>query len=305
MIDDVTTSDPLFVARLTAGRATRPEADTATEANSPATVNPDAATGVGAAARVATAPLPDTVSAPTKGLSGRCTCSDAEVTLTDPVPETVPERTTDPPPATDSAFAPVVSAPVNESVEPAATETVVASASATGAATTWLPAFRTWKRPDGYTSVDIQSDEIGRRSAVDLTLGHVFRNCPLAKGLGGEPVFQCDFRAYTPNRMMIAVVLVHRPSFGTVRPTLSCFRNTPGDVDPAVAVSVPQLPVREEVRMTGVGKLAWHTPDLAGHDLIVQSAFDELGWNPAEFDTLHLRIEYPALHSVSRMQFPV
>jgi hypothetical protein len=39
-------------------------------------------------------------------------------------------------------------------------------------------------------------------------------------------------------------------------------------------------------------------------DEMVQSAFDEIGWNPADFDVCRLRIEYPVLHSVARMQFP-
>jgi hypothetical protein len=168
-----------------------------------------------------------------------------------------------------------------------------------------IPLFKTWQRPDGYVAVDVQSEEIGRRSAINLTFGSIFRNCPLATGIGGQPYYHQDGRLYTPAKKLVSYILVHRPSFGVISPSLQVFRISPGDENQAVAQCAPQIPVRERVQMTGQGKKAWQSPDLPEYGQIVQSAFDELGWNPAEFDTYCVSIDYPVLHSVVRIQFPI
>ena len=168
-----------------------------------------------------------------------------------------------------------------------------------------IPTFRTWQRPDGYYAVDVLSDEIGHRSAVSLTFGNIFRNCPLAAGLHGEPTYHTDMRLIAPARLALCYLLVHRPSLGQVSPTLHTFRSSPGDENPRVALSVQQINTREQIIHRGIGPKAWHSPDLNSHENMVQSALDELGWNPAEFDTYSLRIEYPILHSVIRIQFPL
>jgi hypothetical protein len=168
-----------------------------------------------------------------------------------------------------------------------------------------IPAFRTWLRPDGYTAVDVQSREIGRQHAISLTVGQIYRNCPLAKGINSEPIYQADMRLATPSRVLVSTNLVHRPTLGKVNPELLVFRQTPGDDNIAVAQSAPQVPTRDEIKFLGTGPSAWATPDIDGHDAMVQVAFDEVGWNPAEFDVYRVRIEYPVLHTVVRMQFPV
>jgi hypothetical protein len=168
-----------------------------------------------------------------------------------------------------------------------------------------IPTFKTWQRPDGYYAVDVQSDEIGHRSAVSLTFGHIFRNCPLASGLHGEPTYHADMRLIAPARLAICFLLLHKPTLGKATTSLHTFRSSPGDENPAVALSVQQINTRESITYQGIGRKAWHSPDLESHPDMVQSAMDELGWNPAEFDTYCIRIEYPILHSVIRIQFPL
>jgi hypothetical protein len=168
-----------------------------------------------------------------------------------------------------------------------------------------IPRFVERSRPDGYTAVELDSTEIGRQSDVTLTMGQVFRRCPLARGLAGEPTYHTDVVLRTPIRLIVSHLLLHRPTFGSVSPTLHCFRSTQGDEDPAIALSAPQLPSREEVQFLGAGRLAWHSPDVEGHDDMIQLAFDELGWDPSEFDTYRVVVEYPVLSSVIRMHFPV
>lgn len=168
-----------------------------------------------------------------------------------------------------------------------------------------IPVFRTWLRPDGYTAVDVQSREIGRQHAISLTVGGIYRSCPLAKGLKDEPFYQYDMRLVTPARVLVSMVLVHRPSMGRVTPELMVFRQTPGDDKLVVALSSAQVPTRDEIKFLGSGPAAWATPDINAHDAMVQTAFDEVGWNPAEFDVYRVRIEYPVLNSVVRIQFPV
>jgi hypothetical protein len=166
-----------------------------------------------------------------------------------------------------------------------------------------IPALKTRLRPDGWTAVDMQSAEVGRQSSISLTFGQIFRRCPFARSISGEPLYQNDIRFTTPFGLLISYMLVHRPSFGQVKPRLQVFRQTPGDEDEAVALSAPQVPTREQIVHVGSGRAAWRNADIVGYDDMVQAAFDEIGWNPAEFDVYRVRIEYPALFSVIRMQF--
>lgn len=168
-----------------------------------------------------------------------------------------------------------------------------------------IPIFKTSVRPDGYTSIDVQSREIGRRSSVSLCVGSVFRNCPFAKDVDGSALYQSDMRLSTPARLLVSYLIVHQPSFGGVRPTLSVFRQTPGDDNAAVALSAMQLSPNCEISYQGRGSDAWSAPELPSHREMVQYAFHELGWNPDEFDVFALRMEYPVLHSVVRLSFPV
>lgn len=168
-----------------------------------------------------------------------------------------------------------------------------------------IPPFKTWKRPDGYMSVDVLSREIGRQGAISLTLGQIYRRCPLARGLEGEPYYHINMRVGTPSALLQNYILIDRRSFGPIKPQVVAFRQTPGDENPAVALSAPQLLTRDEIRFLGTGRSTWNTPDLPRHEEMIQDAFNEIGWNPADFDVYRLRIEYPPLHSVIRVQFPV
>lgn len=168
-----------------------------------------------------------------------------------------------------------------------------------------IPPFRTRKRPDGSNAIDIQSREIGRQHAINLTLGQISRGCPLAKGEADQPYYQTCIRVATPTKLLVQFLLIHRPSFGAVQPELMIYRQTPGDDQIAVAKSAIQLPVRDDVQYLGTGRAVWQIPDVQEHAEMVQSSLDEIGWNPAEFDVFRLRIEYPVLHSAVRTGFPL
>ncbi len=168
-----------------------------------------------------------------------------------------------------------------------------------------IPQFRTWQRPDGFTAVEIASNDIGRQTSVDLTIGGVYRNCPLAKSLDGGPFYQTDLRITSPTRLAVFFLLLHRPSFGAVRPEAFNFRQTFGDSDHAIALSAPQFPVRDSLARLGTGRAAWQMPGIDSHDALIQYSMDELGWNPAEFDVFRIHVEHPVLHSVIRIAFDI
>jgi hypothetical protein len=165
-----------------------------------------------------------------------------------------------------------------------------------------IPAFTTQPRPNGWMGVQVQSTEVGRRSAISLAFGHIFRRCPFASGPNGESLYHADIHLTSPIRLMLSYLLIHRPSFGQVKPSLSIFRSRSGQSH-VEQLSSAELPMQETLRHMGVGKMAWRTPDLEQHHDMVQSAFNEIGWNPAEFDVYRVRIEYPVLHSAVRIAF--
>ena len=154
-----------------------------------------------------------------------------------------------------------------------------------------------------FTTVQVLGDAIGRRSAVNLTFGTVVHGCPLAAGPNGQPQYQVDLRTAFPAELAISDCLVHRPSFGRIKPTLRVFRQTIGDESELVARTATQLPMRETVEFLGSGADAVTTPDVPFYPELIARAFALLGWDAEEFDLYRVRIPYPILHSVIRMQF--
>lgn len=168
-----------------------------------------------------------------------------------------------------------------------------------------LPDFAPCQFIDSKPTVHFHSREIGKQSSLNLTLGVVFPHSPDSKDISGRPLYFQDVRQVTPTRVVLSYLLAHRPSFGRVNPGLMIFRQCVGDENAAVAMSAPQIPVRETVRYLGAGPATWSTSEIDNHAAIIQSAFDRLGWNPVEFDVFRVRVEYPVLHSVLRLSFPI
>lgn len=168
-----------------------------------------------------------------------------------------------------------------------------------------IPPFRTWARPDGYHMVQVSSEDIGRQTSVDLAMGTVSRGCPLAQDLHGRPTYQFSLRVLWPARMAVMTLLIHRPTFGAVRPQARNFRMSVNDHQAGVALSSPQIPLREPVIRLAPGPAGWQEPAVERLDDLIGMALGKLGWNADEFDVFRLRIEYPVLHTVIRLEFPV
>jgi hypothetical protein len=167
-----------------------------------------------------------------------------------------------------------------------------------------LPEFETISADGGWKTVNVRSDGVGRQSAVNLCFGDVSYGVPLTQTSRGQ-IQQYGPWIPFPTRVHLFDCLLHRPSLGDIVPDFMLFRPKPGDSMDQMTAGGLHLPVRERFAKLGSGLDAVQTPDVPRYPAVLETATDALGWNPDEFDTYRLRIEYPALGTQSRIYFDV
>jgi hypothetical protein len=167
-----------------------------------------------------------------------------------------------------------------------------------------LQKFDVIQASDGWSNINVRSDAIGRRSAVNLVFGDASFGIPLATKPDGSPQFQHGGLLTVPTRLKIFTLMVHRPSFGKINPGCMMFRPVPGeDEADNLAAWGFQLPMREQVEMLGHGADAVATPDLPRSPSLIEHACQILSWDAEEFDVYRLRVEYPVLDTIVRVYF--
>jgi len=165
-----------------------------------------------------------------------------------------------------------------------------------------LPEFRMSTDPEGWSTCELAGESIGRFSEMDLAFGTVTRGIESPLDTDGRAWLGSNVLSTTPTGLLVSTLLVHRPSFGRVRPEMLIFANTPGS-DAPQAVRRVALPLRERIAELGPADRLAGSPDEPRLAEMLRTACDRAGWDLAEFDAYRVRVQYPVLHSVLRMFF--
>jgi hypothetical protein len=166
-----------------------------------------------------------------------------------------------------------------------------------------LPKLRTEPGGGGWVHTKLAEEGIGRQSRVNLAFGMGTIGLPVSFDADGRRLFRSGAVFRTPTGLLVMDVLVHRQSFPNIDPEAVAFQSMPGEENPVVAKEAPQLPVHERIAMLGSAHLASDTPDWPDYSKALRYAAEKMKWDLAEFDIFRLRMEYPVIGAVVRLQF--
>jgi hypothetical protein len=168
-----------------------------------------------------------------------------------------------------------------------------------------LPAFRTIEDGDGWVRSELAGRDVGLRSAVRLAFSSVGRGVPLARGVDGRPMWVSSTLITVPTALLSKDIAVHRPSFGEVDPELVVYSSVLGDESPERATRAGRLPEMGKVERLGTGSKVTDSKDIPDYRAFIQAVCRPLKWEPDEFVFFRVRVAYPVLNSVVRLQFCV
>ena len=168
-----------------------------------------------------------------------------------------------------------------------------------------VPTFKTVRTEDGWNYSELAGEELGRRSAVNLTFSGIYRELPFKTNGDGRPMVSVGTLMTIPTEMLIFDLAVHRPTYGQVTPEAVVYGALRGSEPPEGSNQAQQLPIRERVLSLGGGADAVQTPEVAQYPEMFRYVCGILGWDPEEFDVYRLRLAFPVLSSDVKLQFHV
>jgi len=169
-----------------------------------------------------------------------------------------------------------------------------------------VPKLRTVAGGGGWLYTKLATEGIGRQSKVDLAFGVSSSGVPIARDEQGRAFGHGGITVRTPTELLIMDVVVHRPSFGLVKPQLLAYQDLPGGAAASnVSLEAPQLRLREAVLPLGPADQVPTTPEWPNYPELLHLAASALRWDLAEFDVFRLRLQYPVFGSVVCLRFPL
>jgi hypothetical protein len=168
-----------------------------------------------------------------------------------------------------------------------------------------LPRLQTIEEGSGVSRIELAERAVGVSSAVDLVFGTV------TQGVAG-PVkddkphgFHTMAKTDLPAALMVLDVFVHAGDYGRLQPELYVYADPGADDSHERRERSPLLKIRERVEYVGRGLTGTACADLPRYTETVAHLCGGLGWHADEFDVYRLRIEYPLMHTIVRVAFPV
>ncbi len=149
-------------------------------------------------------------------------------------------------------------------------------------------------------------NRLGVSSTVDMFLGCVIRNAvppqpsegpSRRRGVGGEIQMPC--------RTYVLDALTHKDVWAGCSPALAIYDTATRGIcdvnDPDN--DIYRLHLEETIQYLGEGIERFRNPDVPRYLELLQSAFDRLGWDPADFRGHRVRVRYPVYGSQFVMAF--
>lgn len=167
-----------------------------------------------------------------------------------------------------------------------------------------VPALKTEVGGKGWLYTRLATKGIGRTSAIDLAFGTEWRNSPmLVDPISNLPFIHTAMTVRTPSELLIFDLLVHRPSYGRVKPEVSAAQSMPMDELPSVSRVAPQLELSETVLDLGPADKVIGTPDWPTYGGVLRYIAPRFNCDLSEYDVYRFRLEYPVVGSIIRLHF--
>jgi len=167
--------------------------------------------------------------------------------------------------------------------------------------------LRTRPGKDGTVYTELAEDVLGRRGAVNLVFGQVWRNTAPSPAEDGTPRvgWLNRTRIWIPTTSLVIDMLIHRPSLPHVEWESAVFGHTcEEDLTDAERIH-PRLPFREEVTKIEAGIDGARIQGVPRYLDLLRYAADRLNWHLDDFDVYRLQVEYPLIDTMLSTRFNI
>ena len=170
-----------------------------------------------------------------------------------------------------------------------------------------LPVLRTVPGTmPGKMNSELNDAAFGRRGAVNLTFGQVWRETELSPSEDGKRQgWLVLTHIHTPTALFIADMLVHRPTFPRVVSQIEVYGHCSGDSPYGIERTHPSLPLAEQIAKLDAGADDARIQGVPQYHEALQHVCDRLSWRLDDFDVYRVRIEYPLLDTLVAMRFDI
>jgi len=154
--------------------------------------------------------------------------------------------------------------------------------------------------PDGWTYNLLDSQELGRKSSVTVAFSGVALGTPFDLDEQGRLWAHAgvDYEISIPTELLILEMFLHRPSFGHASPQFQAIKiGTNKPKLPEILRRSGAFPMHEQVESLGPVPQMKILSKIPRHAELVNHVFNQLHWNPAEFDAYRVCVQYPVLHT--------
>lgn len=158
----------------------------------------------------------------------------------------------------------------------------------------------------GRMDAELSDAAFGRRGAVNLTFGQVWRDTLLSPSEDGKRKgWLVLTHVLAPTAVFFADMVVHRPSFPKLAHQLDVFGHCSGGEGYEIEKTKPRIPFREQILKLDAGVDDARIQGVPKYHEALQFVCDRLAWKLDDFDVYRLRIDYPLLDTLIALRFDV
>ncbi len=170
-----------------------------------------------------------------------------------------------------------------------------------------LPQLRTRSGKDGTIYTELAEDVLGRRGAVNLVFGQVWRNTEPSPAEDGTNRlgWLSRSRIWIPTASLVVDMLVHRQSLPQMEWDFGVYGHTcEEDLSEAERVH-PRLPFKEEINKIEAGIDGARIQGVPRYLEMLRYVTDRLNWHLDDFDVYRVQIEYPMIDTMLSARFNI
>ncbi|MGC4032403.1 MAG: hypothetical protein QM754_11865 [Tepidisphaeraceae bacterium] len=165
-----------------------------------------------------------------------------------------------------------------------------------------LPPMQTVLQEPGWTQVEVRGGAVGRKATFNLAFGGVVHNVPYSVDDDGHRLLRQSIRFITPAGLLVKDFIVHRPTFPNLDPRLIVFPRTDGAEPPRTLASTQRLPVHAAIESFRANSPKLAVPEFPQYQDLLSYACSRMNWILADFDVYRVRLPFPVLNSIVRIE---
>lgn len=154
----------------------------------------------------------------------------------------------------------------------------------------------------GFADDILEPGPVGQAGEVTVVSSDRVDNAaPRWSGLGGGKTGMIATRVRTPVELLLMDIYIERGIFNLANAKAEVLSDIDGTE--AAPEEMRRLPCAVEVEQLPTHSNRWELREVAGYGQMITSIFSRVDWNPADFELLRVRVQYPVIPSAVMVTF--